>query len=131
MTTYSVATGGATATDATTVAGPVSGGAVTPDSATGIGVNATTVGPGAKASSVDTVTLQGKVRNAVKVSHKAGNVTAGGRIGSVVFVYNSKGQLYIRFMDSKNSLIYQTPPVLMASTASLMMSPSSSVSARL
>ena len=63
----------------------------------------------------------GKARNAVKVSPKQGNDTIGGRIGSVVFVYNWKGHLRIRFMDSKNSLMYQTPPVMMARTADLMM----------
>ncbi len=84
-------------------------------------------GPRTKAPSVDTVTLQGKVRYALKVSPKPGNGATGGRIGSVVFVYNSKGQLHIKFMDSKNALIYQTPPQTMASTTDLMMSPNSSV----
>lgn len=120
MTTSSFASGGVAATDATTVAGPVSGGAET---------SASTTGPVAKAPSVDTVTLQGKVQNAVKISPKSGNSTAGGRIGSVLFVYNNKGQLRVRFMDSKNSLVYQTPPVLLARTADLMMRTSSSVSA--
>jgi hypothetical protein len=55
---------------------------------------------------------------------------AGGRMGSVLFVYNNKGQLRIRYMDSKNSLVYQTPPVLLARTADIMMSSGSSVSAR-
>ncbi len=82
------------------------------------------------APSVDTVTLQGKVQDAVKASPGQGNGTIGGRIGSVVFVYNSKGDLRIRYMDSKNSLVYQTPPVLLARTADLMMRPGSSVSAR-
>jgi hypothetical protein len=127
MTTNSVAAGGVAVTDATTVAGQVSGGVETLVSAT----ESSTVGPGVKAPSVDTVTLQGKVQNAVKVSPKPGNVTAGGRIGSVVFVYNWKGDLRVRYIDSKNSLVYQTPPVLLARTADLMMRPSSSVSARL
>ena len=135
MTTYSVATGGATTTDATTVPGPVSGGAETPVSATdgstaGPGVKAPAVDPGVKAPSVDTVTLQGKVRYAVKLSPKPGNGTTGGRIGSVLFVYSSKGALQIKFMDSKNTLVYQTPPTMMASTVGLMMRPNTSVSAR-
>ncbi len=136
MTTFSVATGGAAATDATTVAGPVSGGAETPISATdsrtvGPLVMAPAVDPGAKAPSVDTVTLQGKVRDAVKVSPKPGNGTTGGRMGAVLFVYTMKGVLRVRFMDSKNNLVYQTPPVMMARTADLMMRSGSSVSARI
>ena len=134
MTTYSVDTGGTSGTDASTVAGLLTGGAGTSVSATASstvaqGVNASSVDSVAKAPSVDTVTLQGKVQNAVKISPNQGNVTAGGRIGAVLFVYNSKGQLRVRFMDSKNSLVYQTPPVLLARTADLMMRPSSSVSA--
>ena len=134
MTTYPVATGGAEATDITTVAGPVSGGAETPVTATdsrtvGPRVVAPAVDPGAKAPAVDTVTLQGKVRDAVKVTPKSGSGTTGGRIGSVLFVYNGKGALQIKFMDSKNTLVYQTPPHMMASTAALMMRPNSSVSA--
>ncbi|MGD0584427.1 MAG: hypothetical protein ABSA86_01440 [Oryzomonas sp.] len=134
MTTNSVAAGGAAAIDATTVAGPVSGGAATlvsaPDSRT-VGAAVTpSVDPVAKAPTVDTVTLQGKVRDTVKVSPRQGNNTIGGRIGSVLFVYNMKGDLRIRYMDSKNSLVYQTPPVMMARTADLMMRSGSSVSAR-
>jgi hypothetical protein len=124
MTTNSLTAGVVAATDATTVPSTVSGGADASASAAG-----STTGSTAKSAAADTVTLQGKVQNAVKVSPKSGNVTAGGRIGSVLFVYNNKGQLRVRFMDSKNSLVYQTPPVLLARTADLMMRPSSSVSA--
>jgi hypothetical protein len=126
MTTNSVAVGGVAATDATTVAGSVSGGAGTLVSATG----SSTVGPGVNGTSVDTVTLQGKVQDAVKASPRQGNGITGGRIGSVVFLYNWKGDLRVRYMDSKNSLVYQTPPVLLARTADLMMRSNSSVSAR-
>jgi hypothetical protein len=126
MTTYPVtASGAVTATDATAAAGAVSGGVETPGSAT----DSRTAGPGVKAPAVDTVTLQGKARGAIKERPKQGNDLIGGRIGSVVFVYNWKGDLRIRFMDSKNTLVYQTPPVMMARTADLMMRPNSSVSA--
>jgi hypothetical protein len=74
--------------------------------------------------------LQGTVQKAVKASPvQANNVTAG-RIGAVLFVYNWKGALRVRYMDSKNSLVYQTPPVLMARMADLMMRSGSSVSAK-
>lgn len=120
MTTNLVTTGAAetpvSATDSRTV-GPL--------------VMAPAVDPGAKAPAVDTVTLQGKARDAVKVSPKPGNGTTGGRIGSVLFVYTMKGDLRVRFMDSKNALVYQTPPVMLARTADLMMRSGSSVSARI
>ncbi|MDR3581217.1 MAG: hypothetical protein P4L44_14745 [Oryzomonas sp.] len=126
MTTNSVAAGGVAATDATTVAGQASGGAETLVSAT----DSSTAGQGVKAPSVDTVTLQGKVQNVVKASPVQWSSTTAGRIGAVLFVYNWKGALRVRYMDSKNSLVYQTPPVLMARTADLMMRSGSSVSAR-
>jgi len=124
MTTNPVATGGAApTTDATTVISVASVGAETPNSAT-------TVGADAKSPGADTVSLQGKARETVKDSSGARGDKTGGRIGSVVFAYNWKGDLRIRFMDSKNALVYQTPPVMMARTADLMMRSDSSVSAR-
>jgi hypothetical protein len=137
MTTSLVTTGGAvTTTDTATVVGAVPGKAEAPVSATDSrtispGVKAPAVDPGVKAPTVDTVALQGKARDAVKESPRQGNDTIGGRIGAVVFVYNWKGDLRIRFMDSKNSLVYQSPPVMMARTADLMRRPGSSVSARI
>jgi hypothetical protein len=117
MTTNSVAAGGAATTDATTVAGAVSGGVEALVSAT----DSSTVDAGVKSTSVDTVTLQGKVQDSAKANPSQGNGTIGGRIGSVLFVYNWKGNLRVRFMDSKNNLVYQTPPVILARTADLMM----------
>jgi hypothetical protein len=46
---------------------------------------------------------------------------SGGRtMGHVLFEYNVRGDLRIRFMDSKNMLIYQIPPVMVAKTMDLM-----------
>lgn len=41
-------------------------------------------------------------------------------IGEVQFTYNSRGDLRVRFMDSKHGLIYQTPPVMYARMSDLM-----------
>ena len=41
-------------------------------------------------------------------------------MGHVLFEYNLRGDLRIRFMDSKNMLIYQIPPVMVAKTMDLM-----------
>lgn len=42
------------------------------------------------------------------------------KMGDVLFEYNLQGDLRIRFMDSKNMLIYQIPPLLVAKTVDLM-----------
>jgi hypothetical protein len=115
-----------TATDATTATGAVPGGAKTQGSAT----DSLTVDQGVKPPSVDTVTLQGKTQANSTGNPENGNSKIGGRIGAVLFSYNSKGALRIRFMDSSNALVYQTPPVMMARMMDLMMRPDSSVSAR-
>ena len=133
MTTNSISPVGAAVADATTVAGPVS--SVTDSNSTTTSTSSTTSGNNqasqvANAHTVDTVTLQGKARDAVKASPKQENDMIGGRISAVLFVYNMKGQLRIRYMDSKNSLVYQTPPVMMARTADLMTRSGFSVSAR-
>ena len=128
MTTNPVTTGGAaTAADTASIISVVSAGtdssASTPDNRV--------AGSDANSRVADTVSLQGKVREAVKDASGNRSDKTGGRIGSVVFVYNWKGNLRVRFMDSKNSLVYQTPPVMMARTQDLMMRADSSVSARI
>lgn len=93
-------------------AGPVPQTAAAPSGATGREVQ-----PGRG----DTVTLQGKVQET-----KTATVPQGGddgnadRMGSVLFSYNSKGDLRIRFMDSSNTLVYQTPPVMVARLLDIM-----------
>jgi len=124
MTTNAVSAGGAVATDATMIAGSVTGAA---DVST---TESSSVASGGKSLPVDTVTLQGKVQSAVQPSTSKGNSSIDSRIGSVVFVYNWKGNLRVRYMDSRNSLVYQTPPVLLARAADLMMRYNTSVSAR-
>jgi hypothetical protein len=123
MTTYPVTAGGAvTASDATVAAGSGPAGAAATDS--------TTAGPVVKSSTVDRVTLQGKSWAVSTVSPEKGNNTIVGRIGSVLFSYNSRGALRIKFMDSTNTLVYQTPPVLMSRMMDLMRRPDYAVSAR-
>jgi hypothetical protein len=41
-------------------------------------------------------------------------------MGDVLFVYNFRGDLRIRFMDSSNRLIYQTPPLMLSRMMDLM-----------
>lgn len=100
------------------------------------GVDTATVGTAAgseaKSSTVDTVTLQGKAQDTKNTASAkaAKDDSTIGRIGAVLFSYNSKGALRIKFMDSKNTLIYQTPPVMMARMMDLMMRSDFSVSAR-
>jgi len=44
----------------------------------------------------------------------------GRTMGHILYVYNLRGDLRVRFMDSKNKLIYQIPPVMVAKTMDLM-----------
>ncbi|GFE62787.1 hypothetical protein [Geobacter sp. AOG2] len=127
MTTYPVTTGGtATATGAATVLSVMSIGADTATSAT----DSRTVGTDAKSAAADTVTLQGQVRDTTGNGSKQGADKTIGRVGAVLFVYNSKGELRIKFMDRTNNLVYQTPPVMVARTEDLMMYSDPSVSAK-
>lgn len=80
-----------------------------------------------KIEPVDTVTLQNKVQNTkpeprtektAKAENKKSDLTRS--ISDVLFDYNYKGDLRIKFMDSGNQLIYQTPPVLFARITDLM-----------
>lgn len=48
----------------------------------------------------------------------------------VLFAYNFRGDLRIRFMDSVNKLVYQMPPVLVARMSDLMSRPDSSVNTK-
>ena len=94
----------------------------------------------AQAASMDTVELSDKVRgskqgtpqqdSAVKASArqvKKQDVLSN-KIGDVLFVYNLKGDLRVRFMDSSNKLIYQLPPVMLTKMMDLMQSFGSQVS---
>jgi len=117
MTTNPVAIGGAvTAADTAAVVGSTT--------------DSRTASPEVKSPAGDTVTLQGKARDTGKNRPREDGFKAGGRIGSVIFAYNSKGDLRVRFMDSANKLVYQTPPVMMARMMDLMLHADSSVSAK-
>lgn len=83
---------------------------------------------------IDTVTLQNRVQNSTQESKteknskeesKKSNLTRS--ISDVLFDYNSKGDLRIKFIDSRNQLVYQTPPVLFARITELMSQAQSSV----
>ena len=83
---------------------------------------------------VDTVTLNNKIQKnksdlitEKNVSEKTKNDDLTRSISDVLFDYNSKGDLRIKFMDSGNKLIYQTPPVLFSRIADLISQSKSSV----
>ncbi|KAB0664098.1 hypothetical protein F6V25_14945 [Oryzomonas japonica] len=130
MTTYPITTGGTAATtDTAMVVNPVPGGTEAANSMP----DSLAVTSEAKAAAADTVTLLGKDRSQAQAARKdtswGKSDKIGSRIGAVLFTYNSKGDLRIRFMDSTNTLVYQTPPVMMARMMDLMMHTDSSVSA--
>jgi len=90
-----------------------------------------------KVEPVDTVTLQNRVQNTkqeskteknFKEENKKSNLTRS--ISDVLFDYNSKGDLRIKFMDSESQLIYQTPPVLYARITDLMAQSQSAVNTK-
>lgn len=51
-------------------------------------------------------------------------------MNNILFAYNFRGDLRIRFMDSVNTLVYQMPPVLVARISELMTRPDSSVNTK-
>lgn len=51
-------------------------------------------------------------------------------MNNILFAYNFRGDLRIRFMDSINKLVYQIPPVLTARISELMTRPGSSVNTK-
>jgi hypothetical protein len=77
---------------------------------------------------VDTVELSNKAQESTKEQLVKKEATPqpkrqeSGKVGEILFVYNLKGDLRVRFMDSSNRLIYQMPPVLFARTMDLMQS---------
>lgn len=86
---------------------------------------------------VDTVTLQNKTQNTKQESQTEKVVKEEGKksdltrsIGDVLFDYNSKGDLRIKFMDSGNKLVYQTPPALFAKITDLISQSQSSVNTK-
>ena len=50
---------------------------------------------------------------------------------NILFAYNQKGDLRIRFMDSENRLVYQTPPELFSKMSDIMTTPRTSVNMRI
>ena len=86
----------------------------------------------ASAVPVDTVVISDQVQKANQEPRKEEPVkketdqqarkkeSEGRTMGHVLFVYNLRGDLRVRFMDSKNKLIYQIPPVMVAKTMDLM-----------
>jgi hypothetical protein len=90
----------------------------------------------AQAAAVDTVALSNKVQQPKQEPPKEEPLRkrsekqepAPGKIGDILFVYNPKGKVRIRFMDSSNNLIYQVPPVMLSRMMDLMQTLGSQVS---
>jgi len=76
---------------------------------------------------VDTVTIVTKAAEARSEARKAAEreVTESKdrqktrTLGDILFAYNYRGDLRIKFMDSASSLIYQVPPVMFSRIADL------------
>ena len=91
----------------------------------------------ANIEAVDTVTLQDKSQKTnsetrAEKAVKANNNKATAKLAKdVLFDYNARGDLRIKFMDSRNKLIYQTPPVLFAKIIDLMNKPQAVVDTKI
>ncbi|HEX9078564.1 MAG TPA: hypothetical protein VF795_03175 [Desulfuromonadaceae bacterium] len=78
-------------------------------------------------SAMDTVTITNKSQGPAPAANKDKPNSENSKqdqsartMKDVLFAYNFKGKLRIRFMDSANRLIYQIPPVMVARTQDLM-----------
>jgi hypothetical protein len=116
------------------ITGSVTAAPGVPPTGDGLAQQAAAVGsaPGreTQAGRGDRVTLGGKVQEAKKAPTPTKQTDEYvSRMGSVVFSYNFKGHLRIRFMDSANTLVYQIPTVMAARMEDLMMRADSSVNA--
>lgn len=83
--------------------------------------------------SVDTVTLMNKVqdnRHAGQKEEAQKSGESGRTMNDILFAYNYRGDLRIKFMDSVNKLVYQVPPVLVAKMSDLMAQPDSAVNTK-
>ena len=84
-------------------------------------------------SPMDRVTLLDKERNLVKdenkrVAKKEQKQHEEPRtVADILFAYNFRGDLRVKFMDSGSNLIYQTPALLFSKMADLMLQPNTSV----
>jgi hypothetical protein len=86
-----------------------------------------TTASGIRPETGDTVTLPKKEGAADSSAARRGADTNGTRrmeaprnVDGVVFVYNFKGDLRVKFMDSFNNLVYQTPPEFLTRISDIM-----------
>ncbi|HEY4743640.1 MAG TPA: hypothetical protein VIH45_03205 [Desulfuromonadaceae bacterium] len=52
------------------------------------------------------------------------------KMGHILFVYDVRGNVRVRFMDRSNSLIYQIPPLMLSRTMDLMQRTGNTVNTR-
>lgn len=90
-----------------------------------------------KSDTVDTVTITNKTLDNKHAAQQEEAKKAGGsqdKLGrtmdEVLFAYNYKGDLRIKFMDSLNKLVYQVPPVLVSRMSDIMAQPDSAVNTK-
>jgi len=104
-----------------------SGGAV-------LSLSATAASRESRRETVDTITLQSQsaqqVKSTVDPAQNSRTENQERAMSAILFSYNFKGDLRIKFMDSVNKLVYQTPPVYLSRISDLMMSPKTSVSTK-
>lgn len=81
-------------------------------------------------SPMDRVTLLNKEREAVKEEKKRVEQKRHEEprtVADILFAYNFRGDLRVKFMDSGSHLIYQMPALLYSRMADLMIQPNTSV----
>lgn len=91
-----------------------------------------------KSDAVDTVTIMNTTLDNKRAAQKEETKNTGNsqdKLGvrtmdEILFAYNYKGDLRIKFMDSLNKLVYQVPPVLVSRMSDLMAQPDSAVNTK-
>ncbi|BCS54735.1 hypothetical protein [Geobacter sp. SVR] len=78
--------------------------------------------------SEDIVTLTRKERQSGQQANHTNEKPTG--MKNILFSYNFRGNLQIRFMDSTNSVVYQTPPLYFSRLTEIIASTHTSVSFR-
>jgi len=85
-------------------------------------------------SLVDSVTILNKLQDSKRVTRKndkdGEDSKQANRMHNILFAYNYKGDLRIRFTDSGSKVVYQTPPVYFTKMSDLMARPELSVSTK-
>lgn len=87
-----------------------------------------------QASPVDSVTILSKLQDTKRQARKEDASREDSKqartMHNIQFAYTNKGDLRIRFTDSRSKLVYQTPPVYFSMMSDLMSRPELSVNTK-